>query len=132
LVLDEPAAGLDPRGKEEIMTLLHNIHSDWCKTVIIVSHDMDEIAQNCTRAAIFSDGKVLAVAEPKTLFADENALAEKGLDVPFTAKLTTALARKGVVINSDFTLENFVQKMVEYVKMKGAGTRLTSEGGANA
>lgn len=132
LVLDEPAAGLDPRGKEEIMTLLHNIHSDWCKTVIIVSHDMDEIAQNCTRAAIFSDGKVLAVAEPKTLFADENGLAEKGLDVPFTAKLTTALARKGVVIDSDFTLEDFVRKTLDYVKMKGAGTRSTSEGGANA
>ena len=132
LVLDEPAAGLDPRGKEEIMALLHKIHGDWCKTVIIVSHDMDEIAQNCTRAAIFSEGKVLAVAEPKILFADEKALAEKGLDVPFTAKLTNALARKGVVIDSDFTLQNFICKTIEYAKMQGAGTRLTSKGGCDA
>ena len=58
LVLDEPAAGLDPLGKEEIMALLHKIHNDWCKTVIIVSHDMDEIAENCTRAAIFAEGLV--------------------------------------------------------------------------
>ncbi|MDE6558075.1 MAG: energy-coupling factor transporter ATPase, partial [Clostridia bacterium] len=50
LVLDEPAAGLDPLGKREIMRLLHSLHGDWCKTVIIVSHDMDEIAENCTRA----------------------------------------------------------------------------------
>ena len=132
LVLDEPAAGLDPLGKAEIMTLLHKIHNDWCKTVIIVSHDMDEIAQNCTRAAIFSEGKVLAVAEPKDLFADAKALSEKGLDVPFTAKITTALERKNVVIDSDLTLDNFVQKTVEYAKMKGAGMRLTSEGGTDA
>ena len=132
LVLDEPAAGLDPLGKEEIMTLLHKIHSDWCKTVIIVSHDMDEIAQNCTRAAIFSEGKVLAAADPKTLFADEKALSEKGLDVPFTAKITTVLAKHNVLINSDLTMEDFVRKTIEYAKTKGAGTRLTSEGGANA
>ena len=48
LVLDEPAAGLDPMGKREMMRLLHSLHGDWCKTVIIVSHDMDEVAENCT------------------------------------------------------------------------------------
>ncbi len=132
LILDEPAAGLDPLGKEEIMTLLHKIHADWCKTVIVVSHDMDEIAENCTRAAIFSEGKVLAVAEPKTLFADKNALSEKGLDVPFTAKVTAELAKENVVIDNDFTVVDFVRKTLEYAKKKGAGTRLTSEGGVYA
>lgn len=53
LILDEPAAGLDPLGKKELMELLHSIHGGWCKTIIIVSHDMDEIAENCTRAAVF-------------------------------------------------------------------------------
>ena len=132
LILDEPAAGLDPLGKEEIMTLLHKIHADWCKTVIVVSHDMDEIAENCTRAAIFSEGKVLAVAEPKTLFADKNALSEKGLDVPFTAKVTAELAKENVVIDNDFTVVDFVRKTLEYAKKMGAGTRLTSEGGVYA
>ena len=80
LVLDEPAAGLDPLGKEEVMSLLHKIHNDWCKTVIIVSHDMDEIAENCNRAAIFWGGKVLSVATPKDLFADEQTLLDKGLE----------------------------------------------------
>ena len=56
LILDEPAAGLDPLGKKELMDLLHSIHGGWCKTVVIVSHDMDEIAENCTRAAVFSEG----------------------------------------------------------------------------
>ena len=58
LILDEPAAGLDPLGKKELMELLHSIHGRWCRTIVIVSHDMDEIAENCTRAAVFSEGKV--------------------------------------------------------------------------
>ncbi len=129
LVLDEPAAGLDPLGKQEIMSLLHKIHNDWCKTVIVVSHDMDEIAENSTRVAIFSEGKVLAVAEPKNLFADMETLHEKGLDVPFTTKLTSALAHKGVTVDNDFTVNDFVEKMLVYAKTAGAGMRLTTEGG---
>ena len=59
LILDEPAAGLDPKGKNEIMELLHKLHREWCKTVIIVSHDMDEVADNCTKACVISEGRVL-------------------------------------------------------------------------
>lgn len=129
LILDEPAAGLDPLGKEEIMTLLHKIHSDWCKTVVIVSHDMDEIAENCTRAAVFLEGKVLAFGQPKKLFASANLLKEKGLDIPFTAKITRALEERGVYIDNDFTIDDFVFKTLEYAKTKGAGMRLTHEGG---
>ncbi|MBR2320586.1 MAG: ATP-binding cassette domain-containing protein, partial [Clostridia bacterium] len=131
LVLDEPAAGLDPLGKEEIMGLLHKIHNDWCKTVIVVSHDMDEIAENCTRAAIFSEGKVLNVAEPKHLFADIEALHKKGLDVPFTAKLTRALADCGMKVDNNFTTVDFIEKTLSYVKTMGAGMRSTVKGGQN-
>ena len=130
LVLDEPAAGLDPLGKEEVMSLLHKIHNDWCKTVIIVSHDMDEIAENCNRAAIFWGGKVLSVANPKDLFVDEQALLDKGLDVPFTAKITNALARRGIAVDNDFTTDDFVAKTLNYAKTKRAGMRST-EGGRN-
>ena len=129
LVLDEPAAGLDPLGKEEVMNLLHKIHSDWCKTIIVVSHDMDEIAENCDRAAIFSEGKVLAVDTPTNLFANAAALEEKGLDVPFAAKISHYLAQKGVCIENNFTVDGFVEKMLDFAKMRGACTRSTSEGG---
>ena len=129
LVLDEPAAGLDPLGKEEIMALLHRIHNDWCKTVIVVSHDMDEIAENCTRAAIFSEGKTLFVAEPKEIFKNVEVLAEKGLDVPFAAKVTQALSRMGVQIENDFTVDNFVENVLRFAKMKGVCTSLAKKGG---
>ena len=129
LVLDEPAAGLDPLGKEEIMSLLHDIHARWCKTVIIVSHDMDEIAENCTRAAIFAEGKVLAVAPPKALFADVQKLHERGLDVPFTAKITNALKAQGIVIENDYSVADFIEKTVAYANMHRAGTQSTAKGG---
>ncbi len=131
LVLDEPAAGLDPLGKEEIMSLLHKIHEDWCKTVIIVSHDMDEIAENCTRAAIFSEGKVVKVAQPKALFADVSLLENIGLDVPFTAKLVKALEEKNLSIDCDYTLADFIDKTLQFAKSNGAGTRLTEGGRTN-
>ncbi len=128
LVLDEPAAGLDPLGKKEIMQLLHNIHKDWCKTVIIVSHDMDEIAENCNKAAVFSDGKVVACGTPKQLF-ESGATKEAGLDVPFTAKTLEKLRALGVHFECDFTAKDFVEKTLEYSKSVGAGAGLTQGGG---
>ncbi len=135
LVLDEPAAGLDPLGKEEIMALLHAIHADWCKTVVIVSHDMDEIAQNCNRAAIFADGRTVAVGTPKELFSDMERARDLGLDVPFTARLVEALKGKGIEIDCDYTVEDFLRKTLLFSKEKGAGARLTQNlvgGGVDA
>ncbi|MCD8039953.1 MAG: energy-coupling factor transporter ATPase [Clostridia bacterium] len=113
LILDEPAAGLDPLGKQEIMELLHKIYAEWCSTVIIVSHDMDEIADNCTRAAVISQGEAVYVAAPGELFADGNKLEELGLDIPLTAKVTQKLASDGIYVGSDFTVEDFSAKVIK-------------------
>ena len=116
LVLDEPAAGLDPLGKEEMTALLHKIHADWCKTVIIVSHDMDEVAENCTRAAIFAEGKVLAQAAPQKLFSSEEITQKAGLDLPFTAKLIRLLKDKGIEISCSLTTEKFIEALTALYK----------------
>ncbi len=116
LVLDEPAAGLDPLGKEEMLSLLHKIHGDWCKTVIIVSHDMDEIAENCNRAVVFDGGRSVAIGTPQTLFKDSEKLQSLGLDVPFTAKLVAALKKRGVAIECDDKIEDFVRKVLSVAK----------------
>lgn len=130
LVLDEPAAGLDPLGKEEIMALLHKIHGDWCQTVIIVSHDMDEIAENCNRAAIFSEGKIVITDTPKGLFTDVDKILSLGLDVPFTAKIAKKCRENGMNISCNYTAADFVQKTIECIKTAGDGARLTPpEGG---
>ncbi len=114
LVLDEPAAGLDPLGKEEIAALLKKVHSDWCKTVIVVSHDMDEIAESCDRAAVFSEGKIAFCDTPEKLFTqDAEALFSLGLDIPVTAKISRALAAEGIVASSDLTEKGFVNAVAE-------------------
>lgn len=112
LILDEPAAGLDPLGKQEIMDLLHKIHREWCSTVIIVSHDMDEIADNCTMAAVISDGIVADCAEPRVLFRKAEELTSLGLDIPLTAKAAARLSELGYSVDTDFTCEDFSQKVI--------------------
>lgn len=116
LVLDEPAAGLDPVGKKEIMELLHKLHSEWCRTVIIVSHDMDEIACNCTRACVVSDGRIFDCAAPHELFARADELISLGLDVPLTAKICTALKSGGIDIDCDYTPRGFVSAVLQAFK----------------
>ena len=110
LVLDEPAAGLDPLGKQEIMELLHRLHASWCKTILIVSHDMDEIAENCTRVAVFSEGEVKYVLPPKELFIHSEELLSLGLDVPLTAKVCLELKKLGIDVKCDFTTEDFLKQ----------------------
>ena len=129
LVLDEPAAGLDPLGKEEVMSLLHKIHNDWCKTVIIVSHDMDEIAENCNRAAVFTEGKIFMSDTPKALFAQGERLKALGLDIPFTAQLCECLRAQGVELDCDYTTGDCVQKILAYAQSR---TQKTEGGAAHA
>lgn len=121
LVLDEPAAGLDPKGKQEIMALLHDLHKNCCPTVIFVSHDMDEVAENCDRVAVFEKGKVFAVGTPKQVFSRQKELREMGLDVPLTAKITAELSARGIDIDSDYTAEGFARAFSEYAKAKKGG-----------
>ncbi len=123
LVLDEPAAGLDPLGKREVMELLHKLHREWCKTVVIVSHDMDEISENCTRAAVFADGRVTCVLPPRELFRRADELTALGLDVPLTAKLCALLRERGIEIDCDFTTEDFCEKVLEYRRRTNGGDR---------
>ncbi len=113
LILDEPAAGLDPKGKKEIMELLHTLHRNWCRTVVIVSHDMDEIAENCTRCAVVSEGQVVDCDYPANVFSRAERLYSLGLDIPLTAKLQEGLKERGIVICSDCTEDGFVQKTLE-------------------
>lgn len=113
LILDEPAAGLDPLGKKEIMELLHRLHREWCKTVIIVSHDMDEVAENCTKAAVISNGEVVLCASPAELFSESEKILSLGLDVPLTSKICAELKKEGIVVDCDCTVGDFTKKILE-------------------
>lgn len=120
LVLDEPVAGLDPVGKKRLMSLLHTLHENQTvKTVIIVSHDMDEICENVSRLAVFDGGKVVRVCTPKELFSNANDEAIERLGLPVTAYLTHELKKIGVEIDSDFKAESFIQEILKEYKKLG-------------
>ncbi len=113
LVLDEPVAGLDPKGKKEFLDLLHYLHGNIVKTVIIVTHDMNIVSEHCTKACIFSGGEIEFVGTPKEIFSRYEKVEELGLELPVTAYLTRALASKGVIIDNDFTVDGFVSAFLE-------------------
>ncbi len=99
LILDEPTAGLDPVGKREILSLIRTLKQTTSPTVIIVSHDMEAVSENCDRIAVFSDGMVLKTGSPREIFYDETVLKEAEMDVPSVVKIAKALEKRGVVLS---------------------------------
>ncbi len=116
LILDEPVAGLDPLGKKELMSLLHSLHETVCKTIIIVSHDMDEVSENCNKIAVFSQGACVLTSSPEELFSQKQMLEDLRLDVPITAKITNALLKCGVKINTNYKMQDFIEKITKAYK----------------
>lgn len=98
LVLDEPTAGLDPQGKKDILKLVHHLKAVSIPTIIMISHDMNEIAQNCTRIAVIKEGEIACVLPPQELFSDIKFIQDIGMDVPETVRLTHMLKAKGLSI----------------------------------
>lgn len=110
LILDEPVAGLDPAGRKEFIALLKELKKDYVKTIVMVSHDLDLICENCDRLAVFSEGKIVKAGTPKEVFLS----GEGEVDQCLTSKLTRALEEEGTVIKSDLTMKDFADKFAEY------------------
>lgn len=108
LVLDEPAAGLDPVGKIELFKLLHRIN-DSGKTVIIVSHDMNDVAENCKHIAVFDGGTTVVSGTLAEVFAKPEILYKSGLDLPVTAKLQKLIAPY-MSVDTNYAVDDFVEK----------------------
>ena len=106
LVLDEPTAGLDPRGREAILGQIREYHRQRGNTVILVSHSMEEIARNADRIAVLSAARLLMEGTPPEVFARADELMRVGLDVPQVTKVALALQKRGVPVRSDvYTVE---------------------------
>ena len=98
LVLDEPTAGLDPRGKSEILSLVSKLNSEQGVTVLMVSHDMNEVYENARRVIVFRDGKVAYDTTPRELFRNEGDIEAMNLEVPAMAQFCNALESNGYAI----------------------------------
>lgn len=110
LVLDEPAAGLDPKGRREILGGIKEYQRKSGTSVIIVSHSMEDMAMYCDRAIVMSHGRVLLHGTCKEVFSRHRLLQESGLDVPEVTEIVMALREKGVDIPEDiYTVDGAVE-----------------------
>ena len=101
LVLDEPTAGLDPQGKREILSLVKSINKQNGITVVMVSHDMNEVYENADRVIVFRDGGVVYDLPPRQLFKLEDQIVSMNLEIPQMAQFTNALEKQGIVLPDD-------------------------------
>ena len=101
LILDEPTAGLDPRGRDKILTMLEELHARESTTILMVSHSMDDMARLASRLIVMSEGKIVAEGTPREIFAREGMMTSIGLDVPDAARLCALLRSKGYDLPAD-------------------------------
>lgn len=101
LILDEPTAGLDPRGRDSILGMIQALHAEGGVTVIMVSHSMDDVARLATRMLVMSKGRLVLDDTPRSVFQQADMMRSIGLDVPQAAKLCAALRARGLDLPAD-------------------------------
>lgn len=101
LVLDEPTAGLDPKGRDDILNEIKAIYDKLGITVILVSHSMDDVARLVDRIIVMERGSVLMDDVPREIFKHEETLVNIGLGVPQITSLMRTLKKKGLPVNPD-------------------------------
>ena len=120
LVLDEPTAGLDPRGREQLLEQIRAYHQEKEKTVVLVSHSMDDIAAYAQRILVLDHGKILLSGTPGEVFSQGAQLLQAGLDVPQAARIAMELRRLGVPVPEDiYTLEALTEALIVRKGAKG-------------
>ena len=113
LILDEPTAGLDPRGREAILAQLRDYHRQKGNTVILVSHSMEEIARNVDRIIVMSHAHKLMDGTPEEIFSRANELLQVGLDVPQVTKVAMELQKRGLLPDSSiYTIDELVRRLL--------------------
>ncbi|MBQ1461572.1 MAG: energy-coupling factor transporter ATPase [Selenomonas sp.] len=119
LVLDEPAAGLDPSGREELLQQIKRLHKEQNMTIVMVSHSMEDIAKLADNVIIMAQGKVAAQGTPRDVFAQDNLLRQAGLRPPQIAVMMQRLSAAGLPVNSHvLTPEEGLQSLLEVFHVK--------------
>ena len=95
LVLDEPTAGLDPRGRNELLELIRGLHEEDGNTIVMVSHSMDDISALAQRIIVMNEGRVAMDGTPREVFAHPQELVDMHLGVPAAAQLAMELRKRG-------------------------------------
>jgi len=116
LILDEPTAGLDPRGREMILGQIKRYHEETGSTVLLVSHSMEDVARFAKKILVMNKGQVFCYDTPPAVFARADEIAAIGLSVPQITKVFSMLRSRGIDIRGDVYTVDFAMKTInEYL-----------------
>ncbi len=115
LILDEPAAGLDPRGRREILGGLRRLVEEKGTTVILVSHSMEDMAAYCDNVVVMSRARVFASGSCHDVFSHSSDLGKIGLDSPMVSRIADILIERGIDLKGElYSIEGLKKAIIEY------------------
>lgn len=120
LILDEPTAGLDPRGREEILEEIKAYRRQTGATILLVSHSMEDVARHAQQILVMNAGKVFCYGTVENVFCRSQELQAIGLAVPQITRVCNALRAKGIPLTEDiFTVEQAKEQLIAWYRKKG-------------
>lgn len=121
LILDEPTAGLDPKGRDVLLSQISSYHRCRHNTILLVSHSMEDIARVADKVLVMNNGEKVMFDEPSKIFARDDELRKMGLRVPQVTKIMTELQKRGYPVSSGIlTLEQAERELLDLIG-KGGG-----------
>ena len=122
LILDEPTAGLDPKGREEILGLIKKLHDENNISIVLVSHSMEDVAEYADRIIVIDDGRIVFDDTPQNVFENYEMLNEMGLSVPAAKRVLYKLLEKGIPVRAKaITVADAVDEIYRVYQNSGLG-----------
>lgn len=119
LILDEPTAGLDPKGRDDILDQIKTLHEKYKMTIVLVSHSMEDVGKLAERIVVMNKGKIALVGRPSEVFKEVETLENIGLAVPQVTYLMRALREKGFNVSDEvFTVEQGSKELLRVLLKK--------------
>ena len=119
LILDEPTAGLDPKGRDDILEQIKTLHEKYKMTIVLVSHSMEDVGKLAERIVVMNKGKIALMGKPAEIFKEVETLESIGLAVPQVTYLMRALREKGFNVSDEvFTVEQGSKELLRVLLKK--------------
>ncbi len=120
IVLDEPASGLDPRGRDEVLAEIQELHQEFGFTVILVSHSMEDVARLARRVVVLHRARLIADGSTRDIFDMEDVLDKAGLEAPQITRLMQELAGRNMKVRTDIlTIEEAKHEILHVLRGEG-------------
>ncbi len=120
LILDEPVAGLDPKGRTHLMNLITHLNAEGV-TILMITHSMDDLAEYAHRVIVLNGSRLVMDDTPQKVFLRENELKEMGLDIPYVARIASQLREKGLCVDDSVIRLDELEEAAERLISGGTG-----------